>query len=148
MNGKAHFTTNAVILFGTFGIVATQRPELLTPAMTGSTLGLLITPDYDFKSIYIKSVISKIPVLGALWNAYWWPYAVLFKHRKLSHNIIFGTLTRFIYLLLPVFILYIYYIYPRITISVESILWIYFFWYIQDLSHYILDSKFLSKKDD
>jgi len=148
LNGKAHFTTNAVILFGTFGIVVTQRPELLTQAMTGSTLGLLITPDYDFKSIYIKSVISKIPVLGALWNAYWWPYAALFKHRKLSHNIIFGTLTRFIYLLLPVFILYIYYIYPRITISIESILWIYFFWYVQDLSHYILDSKFLSKKDD
>lgn len=148
MNGKAHFTTNAVILFGTFGIVASQRPELLGPAMTGSTLGLLITPDYDFKSIYIKSVINKIPVLGALWNAYWWPYAVLFKHRKLSHNIIFGTLTRFIYLLLPVYILYIYYIYTRIAISVESILWIYFFWYVQDLSHYILDSKFLSKKDD
>lgn len=148
MNGKAHFTTNAIILFGTFGIVASQRPELLGPAMTGSTLGLLITPDYDFKSIYIKSVINKIPVLGALWNAYWWPYAVLFKHRKLSHNIIFGTLTRFIYLLLPVYILYIYYIYTRIAISVESILWIYFFWYVQDLSHYILDSKFLSKKDD
>ena len=148
MNGKAHFTTNAIILFGTFGIVASQKSELLTPAMTGSTLGLLITPDYDFKQIYIKSIIGKIPVLGVLWNVYWWPYAVLFKHRKLSHNIIFGTLTRFIYLLLPVFILYIYYIYPRITISVENILWIYFFWYVQDLSHYILDSKFLSKKDD
>lgn len=148
LNGKAHFTTNAIILFGTFGIVASQRPELLGPAMTGSTLGLLITPDYDFKSIYIKSVINKIPVLGALWNAYWWPYAVLFKHRKLSHNIVFGTLTRFIYLLLPVYILYILYIYPRITISIENILIIYALWYVQDLSHYVLDSRFLSKKDD
>lgn len=145
LNGKAHFTTNAIILFGTFGIVVSQRPELLGPAMTGSTLGLLITPDYDFKSIYIKSVINKLPVLGALWNAYWWPYAVLFKHRKLSHNIVLGTLTRFIYLLLPVYILYIY---PRITISIENILWLYFFWYVQDLSHYVLDSKVLSKRDD
>jgi len=108
-------------------------------------LGLLITPDYDFKQIYIKSIIGKLPVLGALWNAYWWPYAVLFKHRKLSHNIVLGTLTRFIYLLLPVYILYIY---PRITISIENILIIYALWYVQDLSHYILDSRFLSKKDD
>lgn len=108
MNGKAHFTANTIILLGTFGIVATQRAELLMPAMTGSTLGLLITPDYDFKSIYIKSVIRKIPIFGDLWNAYWWPYAAMFKHRKLSHNWIFGTLTRFIYLFLPlVYILYI-----------------------------------------
>lgn len=148
MNGKAHFTANTVILFGTFGIVASQRPELLTPAITGSTLGLLITPDYDFKSIYIKSVINKIPVLGALWNAYWWPYAVLFKHRKLSHNIIFGTLTRFIYLLLPVYILYIYYIYTKVQISIENVLILYLFWYLQDLSHYLLDSSLFSKKDD
>ena len=148
MNGKAHFTANAVIFFGAFGVVASQRPELLWPAMTGSTLGLLITPDYDFKQIYIKSIIGKLPVLGALWNTYWWPYAVLFKHRKLSHNIVFGTLTRFIYLLLPVYILYILYIYPRITISIENILIVYALWYIQDLSHYILDSRFLSKKND
>lgn len=148
MNGKAHFTANCFVLLGTFGVVATQRPELLAPAMAGSTLGAFITPDYDFKSIYIKSVINKIPIFGALWNAYWWPYAVLFKHRKLSHNIIFGTLTRFIYLLLPVYILYIYYIYTKVQISIENVLILYLFWYLQDLSHYLLDSSLFSKKDD
>lgn len=148
MNGKAHFAANCFILFGTFGIVTTQRPELLIPAMTGSTLGTLITPDYDLKSIYIKSVINNIPIFGALWNAYWWPYAVMFKHRKISHNLIFGTLTRFLYLLTPIIIIYILYIQDNYSIDIYNIYIILFFWYIQDFSHYILDLKIFSSKDD
>lgn len=148
MNGKTHFAANCFILFGTFGIVATQRPELLVPAMTGSTLGALITPDYDFKSIYIKSVINKIPIFGALWNVYWWPYAVIFKHRKLSHNWIFGTLTRFLYLLTPIVTIYILYIQDNYSIDIYNIYIILLFWYIQDFSHYILDLKIFSSKDD
>ena len=148
MNGKAHFAANCFILFGTFGIVTTQRPELLIPAMTGSTLGTLITPDYDLKSIYIKSVINNIPIFGALWNAYWWPYAVMFKHRKISHNLIFGTLTRFLYLLTPIIIIYILYIQDNYNIDIYNIYIILFFWYVQDFSHYILDLKIFSSKDD
>lgn len=148
MNGKAHFAANCFVLLGTFGVVATQRPELLAPAMAGSTLGTFITPDYDFKSIYIKSVINKIPIFGVIWNAYWWPYAAMFKHRKLSHNWIFGTLTRFLYLLTPIVILYILYIQDNYSIDIYNIYIILFFWYIQDFSHYILDLKIFSNKDD
>ena len=145
MNGKAHFSVNTFVLVATFGVVGVTNPEVLLPAMTGATTGLMITPDYDFKSIYIKSVIAKIPIVGVLWNAYWTPYAILFKHRKLSHNILFGTLTRFIYLLLiPI----VFLVYSGINIDIKSLAIFLGFWYIQDFSHYILDSKLFGGKDD
>lgn len=145
MDGKSHFVANSLILFGTFGLVASTKPELLQSAMVGATLGTVITPDYDFKHIYIKSVIKKIPILGELWNMYWWLYAVMFKHRKLSHNIIFGTMTRFVYLFLPISIVYIY---CNFNMDIYNILIILTLWYIQDFSHYILDLKIFSKVDD
>ncbi len=146
MNGKSHFAVNTTITILGFGVVSLTIPSILNYAMFGLVLGNLITPDYDFKSIYIKSVINKIPVLGTIWNLYWLPYAILFKHRKLSHNILFGTLTRVIYLFLPIFIFLIYKNYLSI-LSIDIYI-IYIAWYIQDLSHYFLDSKFFSKKDD
>lgn len=145
MNGRAHFSVNTFVLLTTFGIVGATNPEVLLPAMTGATTGLVITPDYDFKNIYIKSVLAKIPILGVLWNFYWLPYALMFKHRKLSHNIVFGTLTRFVYLLL---IPLLFLVYRGISFDMKSLAIFLCLWYIQDISHYILDSKLFGGKDD
>ncbi len=146
MDGKSHFAVNTTITILGFGVVAATVPDVLKYAMTGLVLGTLITPDYDFKSIYIKSVINKIPVLGVIWNIYWLPYAILLKHRKLSHNFFFGTLTRVIYLFLPILLFLIYRNYLSI-LSIDIYI-IYITWYLQDLSHYFLDSRIFSKKDD
>lgn len=146
MNGKKHFSANVIVLLLTFFVSSSRLPETLPYSIIGSILGLLITPDYDIKYIYIKTVINKLPV-GNLWNLYWLPYALLFAHRKLSHNIVIGTFTRFIYLCLPVTIVLI----VTNTISIinfNNIITIYIFWYIQDLSHYLLDSRLFKKYDD
>lgn len=122
----------------------------------GLLLGTIITPDYDFNKIYIKKLIKKIPVLGFFWNLYWYPYSLLFKHRGISHNLILGTITRVIYLCLPLFIYILYAYHNKIdltfinNIDLIKIIYMLSGWYIQDFIHYILDSKlfkniFLSK---
>jgi len=72
----------------------------------GCGLGAFLSPDYDQEMIVwgkwkiYKALPPITYLLGAIWIAYWMPYALLMKHRGLSHWPILGTLTRLIYLLL------------------------------------------------
>lgn len=106
----------------------------------GLILGTIITPDYDFNKIYVKKLIKKIPVLGFFWNLYWYPYSLLFKHRGLSHNVLLGTLTRVLYLNLPILL---FCLFNNIYIYNNTYIYILLGWYIQDFVHYILDSKLI-----
>jgi uncharacterized metal-binding protein len=157
MDGKKHFTANTIIILSTFTFLSILKLDIVFYSLTGTVLGTLITPDYDFKNIYIKKVIEKIPIIGRLWNIYWLPYALMFTHRGYSHNIFIGTFSRILYLLLPLFILFIiinnkYNIYNITTNELFGFLIVVVSWYIQDLTHYALDSKIYSlvftKKQD
>lgn len=54
---------------------------------------LMLSPDLDLRS---NSARRRWGILGFIWI----PYTKLFKHRGLSHNLLFGPLTRVGYLLL------------------------------------------------
>lgn len=70
----------------------------------GCAFGAYWSPDYDQEMlIWGKWKLFKMlpPVswlLGSLWIAYWMPYALLMKHRGISHTPVLGTFTRLLYL--------------------------------------------------
>lgn len=150
-SGTKHLTANVVgglSIYALLNINSTTIYIDSTPIYIDSNmlgigfiLGTIITPDYDFNKIYVKKLIKKIPVLGFFWNLYWYPYSLLFKHRGISHNLILGTITRVIYLCLPIILLYVLgYIYIQLSFYY---IYIIIGWYIQDFIHYILDSKLI-----
>ncbi|MCS7240430.1 MAG: DUF2227 family putative metal-binding protein [Candidatus Bipolaricaulota bacterium] len=52
---------------------------------------LLLSPDLDLRG-------SRAARRWGCLRVIWWPYALLFRHRGLSHHPLFGPLTRFLYL--------------------------------------------------
>lgn len=72
----------------------------------GYLLGsLLLSPDMD---LFKSDAIGRWSILKYIWAPYCW----LYNHRGASHSWIFGTLTRFLYLLL--LLSPIIYFYPQI----------------------------------
>jgi uncharacterized metal-binding protein len=68
-------------------------PGLLIFAAAYLFSSLLLSPDLDLRS---NSARRRWGVLGLIWV----PYTKVFKHRGLSHNLLFGPLTRIGYLFL------------------------------------------------
>ena len=68
-------------------------PELPIFAAAYLFSSLLLSPDLDLRS---NSARRRWGVLGLIWV----PYIKVFKHRGLSHNLLFGPLTRIGYLFL------------------------------------------------
>ncbi|MBN1875920.1 MAG: DUF2227 family putative metal-binding protein [Anaerolineae bacterium] len=66
----------------------------------GCLSSILISPDLDMEERTIsESLIFRVSsILGMLWMALWYPYALMAKHRGVSHIPIFGTLTRLLYI--------------------------------------------------
>ena len=76
-------------------------PETTSGIIIGAAIGTLITPDFDLVgTTYTERLLRRIPIVGFLLQATWYPYALLSKHRGLSHVHVLGTLTRFAYMLL------------------------------------------------
>jgi uncharacterized metal-binding protein len=105
--GKAHAAAS-ITLVPVVGIAAACLvPKLGTAALllpAGCLSGLLLTPDLDQEGIgHVEWKLAKATLgLGWLWVMYWWPYAVVMKHRSTwSHLPIVSTLIRVGYLLLP-----------------------------------------------
>lgn len=64
-------------------------------------VGQILSPDLDQPNITASEwyVIRRLGPLAGLWIAFWWPYAVLIKHRSaLSHYPVVGTAGRLAYL--------------------------------------------------
>lgn len=76
----------------------------------GCLLGVILDPDLDQEMVSSSEwFIVKIPILGliisGIWVGYWLPYALLTKHRGLSHWPVFGTLTRVLWLIPAFFVI-------------------------------------------
>lgn len=141
-SGRVHFVANVSVGLAFWGFMSiTENPNTI-PLSLGLALGTVITPDYDYKNIRIKNKIEKnVPIIGSLWTTFWLPYALIFKHRGLSHNIIIGTPSRFLYLfIIPLFIF-------RNYIDIQFLFILFLGWYLQDLVHYFFDMKIFSRKD-
>jgi uncharacterized metal-binding protein len=71
----------------------------------GLLFGLLLSPDLDQETLsHVEwQLVKKTWVVGFVWLAYWWPYALYFKHRDFwTHFPGVGTALRLLYLgLLP-----------------------------------------------
>lgn len=101
-SGKVHRQWTEVSLAAiTVGVAYSTGDPILLGAVTGGLLGHWITPDIDHHAFTLEEqmIFRLHPLLGHAWMIYWWPYERLFIHRGLSHVILLGTLTRFVYLL-------------------------------------------------
>lgn len=83
----------AVVAFGVYALQAGLVRALYIGVFLGSYLfsSLFLSPDLDLKG---SDSFRRWGIARALWA----PYARLFRHRALSHHIVFGPLTRIAYL--------------------------------------------------
>ncbi len=94
-SGRTHLLTELALLPPlAAGYVLLLRPSLAEgAAFVGAYLfsSLLLSPDLDLRR---NDARRRWGPLGFLWG----PYAKLFKHRGLSHSLLWGPLTRLLYL--------------------------------------------------
>lgn len=157
-SGKVHFAGN--IINGTILTVSTYiySKEIVPLVIIGSILGTLITPDMDLEgTTFTEKLMRKIPIIGFIWQISWYPYALLAKHRGLSHNIFLGTLGRILWLMIIITIYTIlvfgFYTLLNQQITLQPMNWfsnieftqvfiIFIIWALQDCNHYGLDLLF------
>lgn len=145
-SGKTHALWNSAVLIATAVLVA---PNVTLPlaagAVTGATLGLLITPDIDHvKRTHEENRIYKHggPVIGWLWVMFWRRYQRTHPHRGNSHKPLTGTLGRWRYMLVRLWplVLLLLYLGEWQPASVLAFVWAcYSFNALQDIVHLILD---------
>lgn len=97
-SGKTHLKIEiALLAAGTAGVIVLYREGLIAWHEGGVFLGaylfssLLLSPDLDLA----RSRASRHWGLGRI---LWLPYAMICRHRRLSHHLFFGPLSRILYL--------------------------------------------------
>lgn len=95
-DGVTHFEIGlaggiaAVLAAAAYTDYATTRAVAI-----GSLIGLAITPDLDQEgTTFTERILRRIPLIGFVFQVSWYGYALLFRHRGWSHNLLLGTLTR------------------------------------------------------
>jgi uncharacterized metal-binding protein len=107
-DGKTHArvaTTVLVVGAATAVYTAAKVPALrplVVPFCLGLINGLIVTPDIDIEHATEEELRWKrIPVFGFLtfmvFSTFWYPYSLAVPHRGISHVLIMGTATRFLY---------------------------------------------------
>jgi uncharacterized metal-binding protein len=153
-DGITHLIANLVMGGAIVGTVVIVAPEYLVPAFVGSVAGLIITPDMDVDhKTETEHIMWLIPPIGWLFESAFHSYALLFKHRGLSHNLFLGTLGRILWSLLDISIaaILLFGICELIgwhydpTVGIKGAFMILSnpilvaAWWLQDIMHYILD---------
>jgi uncharacterized metal-binding protein len=158
-SGQLHFTANVIAGTVLTSIAYLRAPE---PAMAlyigiGCLIGTIVTPDMDLEgTTYTERMMRKIPVFGWLWQQSWYGYALLFRHRGASHNLLLGTPSRIMWLGIiavfwTVFLIGLLCVVqpgndPDVLgrdIATTILSWVHpgllLGWFAQDIAHYILD---------
>ena len=105
MTGRQHTKVNLAGALAITGASIYTGQWLILISVIGVLYSIVISPDSDVDSgfigyYYIRRVFGKIG--DWYWSNLWKPYAKNFKHRGVSHIPVVGTLTRLIYVLVPV----------------------------------------------
>ena len=97
-SGRTHLVIEAGILsaFAVAGVVLVRKGSLPTESLLAFLGGfafsmVFLTPDLDLVRSRPTRRWGRLSIL-------WWPYAKIFRHRGLSHHIVWGPLTRIAYL--------------------------------------------------
>ena len=154
-DGKVHFAINLVV-DGTIILpmaiyLAPESPVASGALLVGGFIGTFLTPDIDQETSTLEeNRIKKInPILGKVYQLLWLPYAKRIPHRSISHWIVIGTLTRFLYIYLLYGILCLL-SYPLIAlplIPTSNVLFVFFLfggWTTVDSFHILADILFKS----
>jgi uncharacterized metal-binding protein len=99
-SGRTHLAIEAGILsaFAVAGAVLVRKGSLPTESLLSFLGGfafsmIFLTPDLDLVRSRPTRRWGRLSIL-------WWPYAKIFRHRGVSHHIVWGPLTRIAYLTL------------------------------------------------
>jgi len=161
-DGRTHFAISIMVdvgvCFWAYDMVTADQPERAIAIMAGSIIGTFITPDYDLEQkTYTERLIRSIPVVGKLWQNEWYLYALFSEHRKLSHVLFLGTLSRVLYALYRIWAFVIFLcglgiVYFGGFVNVEGaarswswlppltfMFWLFLGWSLQDAFHIFLD---------
>jgi uncharacterized metal-binding protein len=99
-SGRTHLAIEAGILsaFAVAGAVLVRKGSLPTEPLLAFLGGfafsmIFLTPDLDLVRSRPTRRWGRLSIL-------WWPYAKIFRHRGVSHHIVWGPLTRIAYLTL------------------------------------------------
>lgn len=103
-SGSTHAALSTLALVALPVALAIWTTAPIVPVACGLVIGWLVSPDLDQEAV--KTVDEqrwhKVPVVGWLWSALWWPYARIVPHRSFwSHAPVVGTIGRLLYLAIP-----------------------------------------------
>ena len=104
-SGRVHLRLDLMVLTIFIGLLYTYK-HLLSQFKDEEILTFMIifVLSYSFSSLFLSPDLdlfrSRSRTNWGILIVLWWPYSRIFKHRGLSHSIVFGTLTRIVYLAL------------------------------------------------
>lgn len=97
-SGKTHLRVEMAVLAACVGGVAFLQCERVIDWQAGGTFLLA----YLFSSLFLSPDLdlarSRASRRWGLCRVLWFPYALLCRHRRLSHHLLWGPLTRILYL--------------------------------------------------
>lgn len=143
-SGQTHLRLELLLLplillvFHSLNLIDLEELTLMGIAYLLSSL--FLSPDLDLKK---NNTRRRWGPLGWIW----WPYAKIFKHRGISHSLIFGLLTRLFYLGVIVGMVYVGYQFVGLSLpldylpNIDSRYWFLFVLglYIPNILHVLLD---------
>ena len=98
-SGRIHLRIELFLLvLSTAGLVALRATaridsaSMVLFALSYAVSMMLLSPDLDLADSRATRRWGPLRVL-------WWPYAAIFKHRQISHHLLFGPLSRIVYFL-------------------------------------------------
>jgi len=133
-SGKTHDIINIIFIVFVFLII------FLYDILSNLDKDVILNSAYIFIGSYIFSTFMLSPDLDLYKNKsklnwgflrwIWYPYSKVFKHRGISHSIVFGILTRLIYLYIVIMIFQFVYLYIKDE--------------IEDINFFIIDKDYLN----
>ncbi len=96
--GKVHLRIELVLA----GMLAIGGGVLVTTGVFSSTTVAVFFAAYLFSSLFLSPDLdlweSRATKRWGIGRVLWYPYSKLFRHRRISHHLILGPLTRIVYL--------------------------------------------------
>lgn len=123
-SGKTHAVATTVAASALPPLLALTAGLSLQHAIAfglGCLTGLVVNPDLDVDhGSNSHSLVKRYAgnIVALFWFLFWWPYARLIPHRSpLSHFPILGTILRLVYLLTPLYLIWLW-----LTLSAPQIM--------------------------